>query len=301
MHDTKLNITCLIVGLIAVICSCILIYIIDQETYIDKACAAIEANDNDVAIQYLKKIKNYNSIGQRKETVLMVACESGNAEIIAFLLTQDLDVNYCPNGALTPLELFCQTGYKAGIDALDLLLEYGVKQSNFSEKPAVFYLAENLYWMEDEERIIAEELILSLMQNGAPFGYKTTTILHEITKADSADLFDILVHTTQGLALLNTKNSEGKTPWDISIQYGAVDVQRVIRFLEEELRQEQNPGDTGNWNDTDTWPDLWPDDDETIAENESVGESENKNESGGNIDETTEEFNIDDYINDYLQ
>ena len=69
-------------------------------------------------------------------------------------------------------------------------------------------------------------------------GYEDSTILHYAAQGNMSDLFYTVVHTSEGLHLLTIKNAEGQTPWDVAVTNGAVAVQRVIRNLEEEYREE---------------------------------------------------------------
>ena len=63
----------------------------------------------------------------------------------------------------------------------------------------------------------------------------------EAAKADMDDLFYTIVHTNEGLYMLNTKNQDGDTPWNVAVKNGATGVQKVIRALEKEYEDAKNP------------------------------------------------------------
>lgn len=239
MERLKLGIDFIVAAAIAIIAASILLFIGYQEEYIEAACVAIENKDNQTAHSYIDKIWDVDMTGKRKQTMLMVACESGNSEMIISLVSHGANVNKTINGYLSPLELFCKNGYMAGPDVLLSLLKSGAKQSAYVEKPAVYHLADSFYWMTAEEKKIATEETILLLQYGAPLGCAGTSILHLAAKGDMADLFYTIVHTTEGLNLLNMSDENGNTPLDIAIANGAVEVQQVMRDLEKEYNEDQ--------------------------------------------------------------
>jgi ankyrin repeat protein len=229
----------MIASLLAIICSVCILFICDQESAIDAACMAIENHNNDIAKTQIDKVVNVNLVGTNNKTMLMVACESGNSDMIEYLIYRGADVNKTSPGYLSPLELFCDSGYEAGESALLVLLDAGIEQSAYVEKPAVFHLADNLLSMTEEQRELASKEIMLLLQYGSAFQYDQTSILHSLAKSNMADLFYDVVHTKTGLELMTMKDENGKTPWHISVEYGSIDVQRVIRHLETEYNDVQ--------------------------------------------------------------
>ena len=230
---------------VAVLCSTIILSVTYQEELVESACAAIESHDQDMAKEYIDMVWFIDIVGHNKKTMLMSACESGNAEMIQYLIIRGADTNKTAIGRLTPLELFCRSGYEAGNDILLALLDCGAKQSVYTEKPAVFYLAEKFYWMNDAQKAIATEETITLLKHGAPMECDETTLLHEAAKSNMSDLFYILVHDAQGLRLLNAKDANGDTPWNVAVNNGAVAVQQVIRNLEREYEEEQKKKEAG--------------------------------------------------------
>jgi hypothetical protein len=247
-----------IAAFLALICSVTLLFIINQEEKVDAACAAIETFDNASMVMYAEEVLNVDMVGTRKETMLMVACKTGNYDAIAYLLSRGADINKTARGSMTPLELFCRDGFRGGEEALILIVNSGLRQSNYTEKPAIFFLADNFYWMSKKEKALATEQAIILLKAGAPMGYMDTTLLHLAAKADMADLFYTMVHTTQGLSLLTMKDGDGLTPWGVASRYGAVEVQKVIRNLEQEYQEEQNKGDGGTQQPSDPFDPLKP-------------------------------------------
>jgi hypothetical protein len=234
MQKIKLGIEFFISAFIAMIAAALLLCIITQQETVDKACVAIENYDQDTLVNCVDKIWNIDAYGTRNETMFMVACESGNEEAIEYLLNQGADPNKTVPGQLTPLELFCNNGYEAGEYALSLLLKSGVKQSAYSVQPAIFYLADNYYWMTPEQKVLATEQSILLLQHGAPLGYEDTSLLHLAAKSNMYDLFYTIVHTNEGLYMMTMKDVNGQTPWDVAVSSGSIDVQKIIRNLENE-------------------------------------------------------------------
>ena len=240
MKNLKLGRGFKVLALIALLASILLLLIIYQEETIDKACSSIKNNQNEMAQHYIDQIWDIDSCGQEGQTVLMAACQSGNRQMIAYILEKGADPNKTISGRLTPLELFCRDGYKGGKEALLLLLKSGVKQSKYTTKPAVFFLADAFYWMEQEDKAIATEQAILMLQYGAPIGYGKTTLLHSAAKANMGDLFYTLVHSKEGLYAINAVDENGDTPWTLAVKHGSVSVQTVIRNLEKEYEEEQN-------------------------------------------------------------
>lgn len=239
MKKITLGIEFFISAFIALIAAIVLLLILVQQEHIDDACSAIERFDQDALVSCAEEVWDIDGYGTRKETMLMTACRVGNTDAVEFLLKEGADPNATVPGKLTPLELFCNNGYEAGEDLLLLLLENGVRQSIYSVKPAIFYLAENFYWMDKNQKAIATEESIWLLQYGAPLGYEDTSLLHLTAKSDMDDLFYTIVHTREGLTMINMENGEGYTPWDVALKNGSIGVQRVIRNLEKEYQDSQ--------------------------------------------------------------
>lgn len=270
----------------AIYCSIVIICISSQEEHIDKACQFIKNNDNQNAIVEINKIWFIDEVGLNRETTLMAACESGNGQMIQLLLKEGADPNYKINGKLSALEFYCNFGYNAGVKPLKQLLDAGARQSIFEKKPAVFYLADRFVEMDKSEKEEATEMAILLLTNGAPLSYNGETLLHLAARADMAELFDQIIHTKNGIQLMNSKNKDGLTPWQVALNFGAVDVQQVIRGLESEYEevkaeQEQETGD-------ETLDELIEDGVVDIEqENEIVNDDDNSEQSLENDQEET--------------
>ena len=270
-----------IAAFIAMLCCIVILVICNQQDSVDRACVAIESFDNEAMIANADKVWDVDSVGLRKETMLMAACRVGNVHAIEYLISRGADVNYTVKGALTPLELFCRDGYESGESGLLLLLNSGLKQSVFSEKPAVFMLAENFYWMNADQKKLATEQVIIMLKAGAPMGYQNTSLLHLAAKGDMYDLFYTISHTTQGLSMMTMEDGDGLTPWEVASKYGAVKVQKVIRDLEREWEEEENkhkPTEPSTPEST-LPPNADPDDYSTVPP------------------DTTEDFDLDEWLN----
>lgn len=244
MRKIELGKEFFISAFIALLCSICLLLNFYQEDKVDAACEVIVNGDVDSLGIYLDEIWNINSLNSDGKTMLMVACENGNIDAMECLLNKGANANASPNGALTPLELYCRDSYEIGEKGILLLLDAGARQSIYTVKPAIFYLAENYYWMNSEQKRIATEETIWLLQHGAPLGYGKTSLLHLAARGNMSELFYTVVHTTQGLNMMSMKDENGMTPWDVAIDAGAVAVQQVIRNLEKEYEEETTPPST---------------------------------------------------------
>jgi hypothetical protein len=231
--------------IIATLFSIIYLAIVYQEETIDSACQAIKDNDNVFAKEKLDNIWFIDMDGEQNKTVLMAACEAGNLEMINYALMFGADPNVTTNGHLSPLELYCRYGYSDGVDGLELLLISGAMQSQYTSQPAVFHLASRFSDMNDKEKEMATEMAILLLKRGAPLVFQDTSLLHLAAKSNMDDLFYTMVHTTSGLQLLAMEDGDGLTPWEITVKYGSVGVQKVIRDLELEYAEEQEKEDLG--------------------------------------------------------
>ena len=167
-------------------------------------------------------------------------------ETITYLLDLGADVNYTIEGELTPLELFCSKGYEAGKETLLALLKAGAKQDQYTKMSPILHLAQSFGLMTEEQLEVATDEAIVLLQHGAPLQYETTSLLHLAAENNMADFFYTIVHSKKGLVLLSMEDQNGKTPWEVAVSCGAVDVQRVIRNLETEFEEEQDKNNKQN-------------------------------------------------------
>lgn len=242
MTKIKLGKEFFIAAFIALICAVFILCNFYQDDVFIDARESIVKNDVESLDLCVSKMWDIDMIGPGKQTLLMVACENGSVDAIEYLINHGADVNKSPSGCMTPLELYCSLSYEAGEYGLLLLIDSNVKQSKYTVKPAVFHLADQYYWMNDSQKALATEETIWLLKYGAPLGYNNTSLLHMAAKGNMGDLFYTIVHTTQGLSMLNMKDENGQTPWEIAVEYGAVSVQKVIRNLETELKEEEENG-----------------------------------------------------------
>lgn len=287
MRKYKFNKGTYVALILAIICSITLLVICWQEDILESACNAIKAGNSEEAIAQLEQVWDLEMLNKDKETALMTACRTGDDDVIYYLIEKRVNLNYAPPGKMTPLELFCRYGYKNGYEPVISLLKSGAKQSKFTLKPALYHLGEQFYWMDKKEKPIATELSIILLQHGAPMGYGDTSILHLAAEGNMDELFYTVVHTTQGLQMMTMQNGDGKTPWQVAVEKGAVGVQRVIRDLEKESGLGQDPFGDANIPTIPVEPDY---EEETPVEPTEPVETPT---------ETTEdEFDLDQFIKD---
>ena len=288
MRKYKFNKVTYVSLILAIICSITLLVICWQEDILNDACVAIQEGRSEDAIVHLEELWDLEMLNKDKETALMTACRVGDSEVIYYLIEKRVNLNYAPPGKMTPLELFCRYGYKNGYETVVSMLKSGAKQSKYTLKPALFHLAEQFYWMDKKEKPIATELSIILLQHGAPMGYGDTSILHLAAEGNMDEFFYTVVHTSQGLQIMTMKDGQGRTPWQVAVEKGAVGVQRVIRDLEKESGLGQDPFEDAN---IPTIPVLPPDDeDDEYYPTDPTPPAETEQED--------EEFNLDDFINE---
>lgn len=196
-----------------------------------KLCEAIEEGNNKAAIDIAEKTNDLNRpstivprlttfVEGEVTTPLVKACETGNAEIIIWLLDHGARTDYAPVNMLYPLETFCDSGSGAGIDALKALLDHGADPELYKDRPPVFRLAQTLRhgdWQTWPERV---DMILLLLDNGAAWQDPTDgyTLLHYAALQDNGSFLRTLLEWDESAQYINARNNEGKTPLDIAVQ-----------------------------------------------------------------------------------
>lgn len=215
----------------------ILTIIFSQKVMVQKTIDYIKDGKTEEALSLMKNIHNIDSEGKGHETILAVACECGNKQVIFTALEYGADPNKQYGYLLTPLEYFCSYGYEAGPEPLQKLLSSGADINKFTEKPAIITLASKTYYMNDSQKATATQEINLLFKSGAKLSYNQESVMHYAAKSNMAGLVSILIQTNEGIQLINTPDADGNTPYQLSIKYGSVSVQRVIREYEDYIKQ----------------------------------------------------------------
>ena len=195
----------------------------------NQLCINIKEERNQEAIAIAGKMNNLNVpstpivwltelVEGTVTTPLTVACETGNSEMISYLLEHGADVNYAPGNVSYPLEAFCSSGTGAGIDTLELLLNNKANPDEYKQIPPLFRVAETLQHRQENTYETGVKMVLLLLENGAKWqnpidGY---TILHYAAFQDNAILMTELLKKNESERWLNTKNNQGETPLDIA-------------------------------------------------------------------------------------
>ena len=214
-----------------------------QKSLVTQINEAIKASDQATIDVLLPNVDDLETLDEHNETMLMVACEAGHAEMIEWLLIHEVDPNYAPSGAATPLELYCSYGYKTGADTLTRLLRAGASIKDFRYTSPIFCLGERLKWMTPEERDVAFEEILILYDKGDKLTNGKTTLFHYAAQYNQEELATELLKTAAGAHLLSLQDENGKTPYDLALANGSAAIQRLLRAFEEGIREEyENPG-----------------------------------------------------------
>lgn len=219
------------------------VHLWSQQSKSEKASAAIEAGNNAEAIIAIDGMWNKSIPDKNGRTPIITACKEGNAEILEYLINSGIDVTntkYDSYSEQRPLEAFCSSGWKNNPKMLQILLDAGADPNDYRYKPALFILAEQAYWkltITEKQKDEIENMCLELIKAGAELQYENETILHLAAKADMAELFDALIHSKDGIELINAKNQDELTPWETAAKYGAVEVQQAIQLFEQELNE----------------------------------------------------------------
>lgn len=215
-------------------------YFASQKSLLNQANEAIKAGNIEEAKEFAIQIDNLEMLDKNYETLLMVACEAGSAEMVEWAIFHGADPNFAPRGATTPLELYCSFGFRAGPKTLIRLLRAGADVQTYQFTPPAFCLANKLLYMTPEEREIAFEEIVILYESGDKMKHNDSTLFHYAAQYDNEPLAISLLQTTAGVKLLVEQDSDGKTPYDLALLNGSSTVQRLLRRFEENLLEELN-------------------------------------------------------------
>ena len=215
-----------------------------QKVVLQNANEAIKVGNIEEAKNWALQLDDMERIDKNNETLLMVACQYGSAEMIEWAIAHEADPNYAPHGATTPLELYCSFGFRAGPKTLTRLLKAGADVKKYEFTPPIFCLAEKLLWMTPDERKIAFDEMLVLYNNGDKMRHNGTTLFHYAAQYDNVELAEALLITVAGAKQLGEKDSNGKTPYDLALANGSADVQRLLRRFEEGVMTELDKEDT---------------------------------------------------------
>ena len=214
-------------------------YTNSQTAIATNATEAIKAGNIEEAKDWALQLDSWDHLDKNRETVLMVACETGVAEFVDWVLAHGADPNYSPRGSMTPLELYCSFGFRAGPQTLSRLLKAGARISNYELTPPIFCLGTKLIWMTPDERDVAFEEMLILYNNGDKMSYNGVTLFHYAAQYDNEALAYALLSSLAGANQLTAKDPNGKTPYELALMNGSASVQRLIRRFEEGLRAEE--------------------------------------------------------------
>ena len=205
-------------------------------------CQLIENGENEAAIEAAKGIRDLNApstifprfvsfIEGKVTTPLVQACETGNAEMIVWLLEHGAKVDYAPGAIEYPLEIFCDNGTGAGTDALEKLLEYGADPELYRYRPPLFRLMQTLRHRSDETYDTGVEMTLLLLDKGAKWrdpkdGF---TVFHFAAMQRNTDFLKALLERDQAADYINMKDDEGQTPLDIAEKFGNTECARILQ------------------------------------------------------------------------
>lgn len=199
-------------------------------------CEAIENGNNEEAIRIAEGMRNLNTQSSRipritellegeVTTPLVKACETGNAQMILWLLEHGARTDYAPGRICYPLEAFCESGSGAGIETLKSLIAYGADPEQYKYRPAMFRLAQTLNHRNAETYQTGVDMVMMLIDNGASWqdaedGY---TILHYAAMQKDGSFLRSLLEKEEAQKYINARNNKGETPMDVAVQSRSVD------------------------------------------------------------------------------
>lgn len=199
-------------------------------------CEAIEDGNNEEAIRIAEGMRNLNTQSSRTPritellegevtTPLVKACETGNAQMILWLLEHGARPDYAPGGICYPLEAFCESGSGAGTEALTNLFAYGADPKQYKYTPALFRLVRTLEHRSAETYQTGVDMVMVFIDNGAPWqnpedGY---TILHYAAMQKDGSFIRMLLEKEEAHEYVNAQNENGETPMDVAVQSRSVD------------------------------------------------------------------------------
>ena len=196
---------------------------------IARLCEAIKEGNNEEAIKLAEGIRDLNAQSSdipwltgffeaEVTTPLVKACETGNEEMISWLLEHGAATDYAPGDILYPLETFCENGTGAGTEALRQLLEYGADPDQYKKRPPLFRLAQTLRHRSEETYPAGVDMVMMLLEAGARWQDPTDgfTILHYAAMQRDGKFLEALLEMEAAAGFLNTENDEGLTPLDLA-------------------------------------------------------------------------------------
>lgn len=208
-----------------------------------KLCEAIAEGNNKEAILIAEKTSDLNRpstiiphlttlVEGEVTTPLVKACETGNAEMIIWLLDHGARTDYAPVEMLYPLEAFCDSGSGAGIAALKALLDHNADPQKYKYRPPLFCLAQTLRRRTETSLQDGIDMILLLLDRGAAWQDPTDgfTVIHYAAMQRDSQFMQLLLIRADADKYLNTPNDNGLTPLELATQYENIETCRILRM-----------------------------------------------------------------------
>lgn len=209
----------------------------------EELCEAIETGDNQKAVQIAEKMGSLDvqstampglvsSFEGEVTTPLVKACETGNKEMIIWLLDHGASTDYAPGNILYPLEAFCESGSGAGVEAMQKLLDCGADPEEYKGIQPVFRLAGTLEHRDEKTVQDGIDMVIMLLRNGAEWTNKIDgkTLLHYAAWQKDGTFMKSLLAMEEAKSFVNAKDYTGKTPKDIAEERGN---QECVALLQE--------------------------------------------------------------------
>ncbi len=222
-------------GIFLIMCVSILLTACGQDKKNAELVSLIAQGKNAEAIEKAEQLDNLNiscpvkyvvedcsnidntDLGERISPLAM-ACATGNADMIEYLLNSGADAMdpYDGDKTIYPLEYFCSYGCACGGESLQLLLDSGAKPNSFGKEAPAFRLASGLSVATTDYTDRCEEIIM-LVEEGADWignskEYEGDSLLHMAAIQTVDTPLEELLETEQASEYLNCTDAAGNTP-----------------------------------------------------------------------------------------
>lgn len=194
----------------------------------------IRANDYDMVEEYLKRAtpddvnKAEEKTGNTALHAACLDCKTLDERILTSMLEFDGIKVDVPNADLnTPLHYFCAKWQNPEITPLEMMLKKGaqVNFANSNNETAIF----KAIWNESIRTLLMETLI----EHGARADLVNTfgeSILHYAVRFGRSDLVNLILGA---VPKVDIKGMEGKTPYEVAVQYKHVTIAKHLKKVEE--------------------------------------------------------------------
>lgn len=234
---------------------------------IEKICDFIEQGDKENAMDQAEKIDDYDQYVTDKHmiglisvltqgavdarTPLLVACKTGNIEMMKYLLENGADPNFGEKAETYPLVSYCEYSAGKGEDGVELLLSYGADPNLTRSAYPVDYLIRKIYVLKcDEDGVFIDcvddenqaeydmlkqqvvELIdaesVVLQESSKKEGRYYSNNLADLVRLNEVDMIRALLKDEKLIECINVQDEKGYTPLMIAAENGQMEICQLL-------------------------------------------------------------------------